>query len=392
LRLPVRCLEITSVERSLAETELMGLDPAAFRFLPQKQLHYNLKVEGLTGTQAETIKDCALAGPCVVTAAPGVSAAMVLSGTLEALMALTESLKLNQLTVDTARSVALAISNSRKDEFVVKGRTKDLMIGPATLVMGILNVTPDSFSDGGLYADKSRAIERALEMCDQGAGWIDVGGESTRPGSSAVALEEELKRVIPVVEALASRGVIVSIDTTKAAVAREALAAGASIVNDVSALSVDPLMAPVCAEYGVPVVLMHMRGTPRTMQLDTAYSDIVGDVYGYLWSRVEHAVKSGISRESIIIDPGLGFGKSVQGNFRLVKDLKEFKSLGLPILVGPSRKSFIGATIGADSSERLSGTLAASVIAIVNGANILRVHDVKEAVEAATVADAVVRS
>lgn len=392
MRLHVRCLDITSVERSLFELERMGLDPAGFRSLAPKQLHYNLKVEGLTGVQTAFIREDASAAPSPVDVASGASGPVILSGTLDALKSLVERLKKRPETVDAAICLGTAVDNSRKNEFTVAARGKDLKVGPSTVVMGILNVTPDSFSDGGLFSDRVKAVERALEMCEEGADWIDVGGESTRPGAAPVDAKEELKRVIPVVEALCSRGLTVSIDTTKAEVARQALAAGAAIVNDVSALSSDPAMAGVCAALGAGVVLMHMRGTPRTMQLDTVYGDVVGEVYGYLWSRVEWAVRNGIGRDRLMIDPGLGFGKSVEGNLRLVRDLREFKSIGLPLLVGPSRKSFIGAATGAGVEGRLSGTLAVSVVSVMNGANILRVHDVKEARQAAMVADAVMTS
>lgn len=392
MRLPVRCLDITSIERSLFELERMGLDPAGFRSLAPKQLHYNLKVEGLTGEQTGFIREDASTAPYPVDVASAGSGQMLLSGTLAAVRSLVERLKRRPETLDAAVCLGEAVDNSGKNGFTVAARGADLKVGPGTVIMGILNVTPDSFSDGGLFLDKARAVERALEMCEEGADWIDVGGESTRPGAAPVGIEEELVRVIPVVEALCSRGLTVSIDTTKAEVARQALDAGAAIVNDVSALSADPAMAGVCAGYGAGVVLMHMRGTPRTMQLDTVYSDVVAEVYGYLWSRVEWAVRNGIVRNRLIIDPGLGFGKSVEGNLRLVRDLREFKSMGLPLLVGPSRKSFIGKTLGEGVEGRLAGTLAASVTSIVNGAAILRVHDVKEARQAAALADAIVAS
>lgn len=370
--------------------ERMGVDPAGLRFLAPKQLHYNLKVEGLAEGQAKTIKEDALRAPAPVTVAAGASGeSMVLSGTLDALRSLIEVLKKRPQTSGVALCLGEALDNSHKDEFIIPGRKKDIRVGPATVIMGILNATPDSFSDGGLFFDKGRAVERAFEMAEDGADWIDIGGESTRPGASPVTLREELERVIPVVEAVAGRGFTVSIDTTKAEVAKEALEAGASIVNDVSALGMDGRMIGVCARYACPVVLMHMRGTPRTMQKDVSYKDIVSEVYGYLSSRVEFAVENGIERNRVIIDPGLGFGKSVDGNLRLVKELRGFKSLGLPVLIGPSRKSFIGKALGSDTAGRVSGTLAASVISILNGANIVRVHDVKEAKEAALLADAV---
>jgi len=269
-------------------------------------------------------------------------------------------------------------------------RDRSITIGAATLVMGILNVTPDSFSDGGDFLDHGKAVLRGLELSAEGADWIDVGGESTRPGAQAVDAEEEMRRVLPVVEALSKQGLTVSIDTTKASVAKAAIEAGAAIINDVSAMKMDEDMADVAARAGAPVVLMHMRGTPRTMQSDTVYQDLMGEVFGWLSARIEYAVSKGIDRESIIIDPGLGFGKSYEGNLELLSRLREFKSLGRPILVGASRKSFIGKAMGgAEVSERLIGTVAASSVAIMNGAAILRVHDVKEAREAARVTDAV---
>lgn len=255
--------------------------------------------------------------------------------------------------------------------------------------MGVLNVTPDSFYDGGRYVEVSAAVEHALEMIEDGADWIDVGGESTRPGAAPVEEATELERVLPVVEALAGTGATVSIDTTKAGVARRALDAGAEIVNDVSALGADPAMARVVAESGAAVVLMHMRGTPRTMQADVGYLDLTGTVFRYLRSRLEYAVERGIRSDKTIIDPGIGFGKSSAGSLELIRDLGDLSPLGRPILVGPSRKSFIGRTLALDPDKRLAATLAACTAAVLNGAGILRVHDVKEAREAASMAVAI---
>ncbi len=255
--------------------------------------------------------------------------------------------------------------------------------------MGVLNVTPDSFYDGGRYLEVSAALEHALEMIEDGADWIDVGGESTRPGAAPVGEATELERVLPVVEALAGTDVAVSIDTTKAGVARRALEAGAEIVNDVSALSADPAMARVVAESGAALVLMHMRGTPATMQADVEYRDLTGMVFRYLRSRLENAIECGIGTEKTIIDPGIGFGKSAGGSLELIRNLRDLRVLGRPILVGPSRKSFIGKALALDVDKRLSATLAACTAAVLNGASILRVHDVKEAREAALMADAI---
>jgi dihydropteroate synthase len=244
-------------------------------------------------------------------------------------------------------------------------------------LMGILNVTPDSFSDGGLYLDQRLAIEHGLNLAAQGADIIDVGGESTRPGSRPVDADEEMRRVLPVVQELAGRaGLAVSIDTMKAAVARRALEAGACMVNDVSALK-DPDMAAVVADADVPVVLMHMSALPGEMQQHTAYDDIVADIRRFLEARIAAAVASGIAPHNIIIDPGIGFGKSLdEGNFTLLARLREFTSLGHPILIGASRKAFIGKIVGDNTHARDAGTAAAVTAAVLGGAHIIRAHNV----------------
>ncbi|GFO57981.1 dihydropteroate synthase [Geomonas silvestris] len=245
------------------------------------------------------------------------------------------------------------------------------------LVMGILNVTPDSFSDGNRYFSTARAVERALELEGEGADIIDIGGESTRPNAPRVSLEEELARVVPVIEGLAGKlRVPISIDTYKAEVARAACAAGAEIVNDVSGLCFDPGMARVVAEARAGVVLMHTRGTPDRMQDDTGYRDLLGDVKFYLRESTELARQAGIPQSRIVVDPGIGFAKSVEGNLELIRRLAELQELGCPILVGPSRKSFIGAVIGDRDRDRSFGTAAAVAVSILNGAAIVRVHDV----------------
>ncbi|TGU72707.1 dihydropteroate synthase [Geomonas terrae] len=244
-------------------------------------------------------------------------------------------------------------------------------------IMGILNMTPDSFSDGGRFFSVERAVERAREMEREGADIIDIGGESTRPDAPAVSLQEELDRVLPVIEGLKGNvSVPISIDTYKAGVAKAACAAGAEIVNDVTGLMFDPEMAAVVAESDAGVVVMHTRGMPDTMQKDTNYDDLIADVKEYLTGSIELARRAGVAAGRIVVDPGLGFGKSVQGNLELIKRLEEFRPLGCPILVGPSRKSFIGAVTGRDGGERIFGTAAAVVMSIVHGAAIIRVHDV----------------
>jgi len=259
-------------------------------------------------------------------------------------------------------------------------------MGGVTQVMGIVNVTPDSFSDGGEFLSADAAVAHGREMLDAGADIVDVGGESTRPGAAEVPAAEEIERVLPVVEALAGDGATVSIDTSKAAVAEAALDAGAAIVNDVTALA-DPAMAPLCAERGPGVILMHMKGTPRTMQDDPVYDDVVTDVRDFLAERLRFATDAGIAGERIWLDPGIGFGKTVEHNLELIARLGEIGDLGRPIVVGASRKTFIGRITGRDVDDRLGGSIASNVLGIVHGADVLRVHDVPETIQAVRVAE-----
>jgi len=254
-------------------------------------------------------------------------------------------------------------------------------------LMGIVNVTPDSFSDGGLYLDPQQAIEHGRELAGEGADLLDVGGESTRPGAAAVDAAEELERVAPVVEALAAgAGPPISIDTSKAAVAEAALGLGASIVNDVTALRADPELGPLCAERECTVVLMHMLGDPRTMQDDPRYADVVDDVRAFLARRIEAAVAAGIDERRIWVDPGIGFGKTVEHNLQLLARLDEFAELGRPIAIGTSRKRFLGSITGREVGERLGASIASNVLALAAGADVFRVHDVAAARQALDVA------
>jgi dihydropteroate synthase len=256
-------------------------------------------------------------------------------------------------------------------------------------LMGVVNVTPDSFSDGGLYLDPEAAVAHGRQLARDGATILDVGGESTRPGAEEVGVEEELRRVVPVIGELAGGGATVSVDTSKAAVAEAALDAGAEIVNDVTALRGDPEMGGLCAERGATVVLMHMLGSPRTMQRDPAYEDVVADVKAFLSERIEAALAAGVEEERIWLDPGIGFGKTVAHNMELLRRLGELCELGRPLVVGTSRKSFIGKVDGSAASERLGGTIASSVLAAAEGADVLRVHDVAEVAQAIACAAAI---
>jgi dihydropteroate synthase len=257
------------------------------------------------------------------------------------------------------------------------------------LVMGILNVTPDSFHDGGRYLDRDAALARAEAMIAAGAGIIDVGGESTRPGSGGVSEREELKRVLPVIEAVAALGVPVSIDTAKAAVASEALKLGATMINDVTALRGDRKMAPLAAEQGCPVCLMHMKGKPADMQKSPHYDDVIGEIIDFFRERVDWAESQGIVGENIILDPGIGFGKSLEHNLEIINRMDGFLSLGYPLMIGASHKSFLGAVLDREESDsRLAGIIAATVLAYKKGAQLFRVHDVRENHDAIMVAEA----
>ena len=269
-------------------------------------------------------------------------------------------------------------------------RTIDLSRRPC--IMGILNVTPDSFSDGSRFYSLEKAVDHALEMEAAGADIIDVGGESTRPNADHVDELEELRRVVPVIESLAGRLKIpISIDTYKASVARAALAAGAEIVNDISGLTFDERMAETVAAASAGLVVMHTSGTPSEMQSNTAYEDMIAAIAAFLRKSLELAASAGIAASRIVVDPGIGFGKSVAGNLEIVRRLREFAALGRPVLVGPSRKSFIGKVIGREPDDLVYGTAAAVAVALVNGASIFRVHDVKEMRDVADMALALSR-
>ncbi len=256
--------------------------------------------------------------------------------------------------------------------------------------MGILNLTPDSFSGDGIYEDADRAVERAVRMIEEGADIIDVGGESTRPGSAQVAAGEELKRITPVIKKLAKKIKIpISIDTRKRDVAVAALDNGASIINDISGLEADEGMAQVASQYNAGVVIMHMKGTPETMQKDPTYDDVIAEIINKLSQLVARAEKKGVKKNNIIIDPGIGFGKTFEHNLDILNNLSRFRALEKPILVGLSRKSFIGKVLSAEPQERIFGTAASAALAIRNGADIIRVHDVKEMKQVAEVTDAI---
>ena len=269
---------------------------------------------------------------------------------------------------------------------------KDLNFDLRTHIMGILNLTPDSFSGDGIYDNVPRAVEEAERLAAEGADIIDIGGESTRPGSEPISVEEEIRRVIPVIKELARKiDIPISIDTKKPEVAERAMDNGASIINDITGLASD-IMAEISVKYGAKVILMHMKGTPLTMQHNPFYSDVINEIKESLFCMIKNSEAKGVRPENIIIDPGIGFGKTLENNLEILNNLSSFKELGHTILIGPSRKSFIGNILGIGAKERIFGTAASIAIAIKNGANIIRVHDVKEMAHVAHLVDAIIRS
>ncbi len=291
---------------------------------------------------------------------------------------------------ELADQIQKNIRNMNLRQFQLSIGGKLLNLDERTHIMGVLNVTPDSFSDGGTFMDPDKACLHALRMRDDGADIIDIGGESTRPGAEGITEAEELARILPLIERLSKEpGMMISVDTYKAGVARKAIEAGTHMINDISGLRFDPDMAPLIAETGVPVVIMHIKGTPGDMQKDPCYEDVIGEIAASLEESMEIAYKAGVKEEQIIVDPGIGFGKRLQDNLDIIKHLSELKILGRPILLGTSRKSFIGNILDLPVGDRLEGTAATVSMGIMNGVHIIRVHDVREMVRVARVTDAV---
>jgi len=394
-----RFIHLTSETEARDLLNGVGADQYGIEAILPKMIHVNILLEGLECGVASIIKqemlslggDAAVASGTAACSIPRTD--VVLTGTIKQVRRFADKIASRPFGLQAISGrISDVIKNAFAESVTVRTARRELQIGKKTLLMGILNCTPDSFSDGGIYASPEKAVEEVLRMAEEGADIIDIGGESTRPGSDPVPAEEELRRVIPVIRGIAGRiDLPLSIDTMKAAVAREALANGAEIVNDVSAMTFDASMAKVVAESGATVVLMHMRGRPKEMQKgDLSYRSLRGEIIAYLRERIEKAGEYGIAPEQIMVDPGLGFGKTAQDSMRLVRYLSEFKVLGRPIVIGPSRKSFIGAITGGEPRERLEGTAAAVTVAIMNGSRIVRVHDVAAMKKVAAVADALV--
>ena len=397
----MKIIEIRNLEEAAAVFRKIGVDPYGIGAMAQKTININIMLEKQPCKIANIIKqemlsiggDAAVARGSVACSVP--ASDVLIMGTLKQLLSLSAKIKKQPFGLNLiAQEILDIIKNISRNEFVLRTSRRKITLGQRTMVMGILNVTPDSFSDGGSYYSSKEAIEHGYQMAEEGADIIDIGGESTRPGSASVPVKVELKRVLPVIEGLVKKIKIpVSIDTKKSHVARLAVEAGAEIINDISALNGDKNMAQTVHETSAAVILMHMRGKPGNMQKgDINYDNLMVDITNYLKRSTDKAIKAGVKKESMVIDPGIGFGKTVEDNYRIIKNLSELKALGMPIMIGTSRKSFIGKITGGEPRERMEGTAATVAASIMNGCHIIRVHDVAEMKKVAAVTDAIVHA
>ena len=383
----MRYLHVTSSAQAENELKKVGVDLPGIDAMLPKMENINLLLEGIECKVANILKQEMLSIDGDVAVARGsVSCSIdktdaIIIGTLKQVRRLADKIASQPFGLgNISEDIRRLLANITKDTFVLKTPKREIVAGKRTLVMGILNMTPDSFSDGGMFGNVEDAVKHAIKMEENGADIIDIGGESSRPGSEPVSAEEELDRVIPLVKKLEGLlSIPISIDTTKADVARHAIESGAEMVNDISAMRFDTKMPEVIAGCHVPVVLMHMRGVPETMQEgDLAYRALMGEITGFLKKSIENAQSSGVDVENIIVDPGIGFGKSAADNIAILRHLRELKTLGRPIMVGTSRKRFIGEITGEKlAGDRVAGTAASVAASIMNGADIVRVHDVE---------------
>jgi dihydropteroate synthase len=394
----IRILEIFNEEEAIYEMENIGVHPKGIELMSKKCVNRVIKLENVEITPALILKQEMLSlGAEAALTKEAIShkpktTDVLLIGNLKHYQALISKLQTQYFALSKlANKIEEVLNNFIKNDFKLLCGDYQLDLGKRTFIMGILNVTKDSFSDGGLYDEPEKAVERAFEMKEEGADIIDIGGESTRPGAKPCTVKEELQRVLPVVKTLIKENINlpISIDTYKSKVAKACLDEGANIINDISALRFDSNMAKVVAEYKVPVILMHIQGTPQNMQQNPQYKCVVSEIILHLRHRIKAAIDAGIDIEKIIIDPGIGFGKTVEHNLDILRKLREFKSLGRPILIGTSRKSLIGKILDLPVDERLEGTAATVAASILNGANIIRVHDVKAMKRVARMIDAI---
>ena len=397
----LRRLLWTSAPEAADILKRMDVDPYGIEAMLPKMVNMNIHIQGLPCKVANIIKQEMLAIGGDAAVARGAVACsiektdLILIGTLKQIRRFIEKISFQPFGLKLlAESLDTLLDNLLAEHWTLKTSRRKMILGDRTRIMGILNVTPDSFSDGGRFDSPEKAVECGFQLVEDGADILDIGGESTRPGAQPVSLEEELRRTIPVIQGLSGKiNIPISIDTTKAVIAREAVAAGAEIINDISAMRFDELMPAVIASSGAAVVFMHMRGVPQTMQKgDLHYALLQGEMIDFFRERLNTALLAGILPEQVIIDPGIGFGKTRSDNLKLLKYLPEFNVMGRPILTGPSRKSFLVQEECGGTVDRLEETAAAVTAAIMNGSQVVRVHDVKAMKRVVAVADAIVRA
>lgn len=397
----MRTIKINNPEEASAIFRKIGVDPYGIDAMARKTININILLEKQPCKIANIIKqemlsiggDAAVARGSVACSVP--VSDILMMGTVKQILTLAKKIEKQPFGLNLiAREIFEILNNIYQSEYVWKTSRRKITLGRKTMVMGILNITPDSFSDSGLFSSPQKAIEHGLALADEGADIIDIGGESTRPGSRSVGVKIELKRVLPVIEGLAKKIKIpISVDTKKAEVARLAVDFGAEIINDISALNGDKNMAETIRKTRAAAILMHMRGKPKNMQKGSlAYDNLMGEITDYLKQSSKKALNAGIEKDCIVIDPGIGFGKTPEDNYKIIKDLSELKALGMPVLIGTSRKSFIGKITGGEPDERMEGTAATVVAAIMNGCHIIRVHDVTAMKKVAAVTDVIVHA
>jgi len=399
MRYKIRKLDIKNRTEGMSEFEKIGSTVAGQKIMVEKLFPVAIKVRGLKVAAINILKQEMLArGGDVVTSRDSLldtkgTTDVIIEGHRKSFKSLIPKLRMQPFGLaDLADELEVFFkdhkNNSNKKSFRIGKKKFDLVSD--TLVMGIINVTPDSFYDGGKYDHKDQAVKRVSEMVADGADIIDIGGLSSRPGSKPVSLEDEIKRAIPVVESVSKNfDTLISIDTYRSEVALEAISAGAHMVNDISAFNMDKNMAAVVADKGVSVTLMHMQGKPESMQENPQYENVIDEIYEYLDGKASTAIDAGVSPDKIILDPGIGFGKTLDHNLSILNKISEFRSMGYPIMMGASRKAFIGTILDLPAEDRLEGSLAAAVWSVINGVNILRVHDVAETVRSVKIARAI---
>lgn len=395
----LQVLELKDLSAIVEELRSLKVHPGGIDIMAPKGILRIIKVKGIDSAALNILKQemLSVGGDCAIPWDAFVNRRRLSEGVILGTQAQIDRLceKLGEQPFDLpelGRRIRALQINYEKDDFVLSAGKYRLSLGERAYIMGILNVAPDSFFDGGIYSDKDKAVEHAIEMESQGADIIDIGGESTRPGAKAISAKAESERVIPVIKILAKRlRIPISIDTSKSQVAQKALDCGAVVVNDVTGLRKDPNLVKLAKKYKAAIILMHMKGTPRTMQKNPQYKSLIYEITEGLRTSIRIAKEAAIADDAIVIDPGIGFGKTTLHNLKILKRLREFKSLGYPVLVGPSRKSFIGKILGLEAGERIAGTAASVAVAIQNGANIVRVHDVRQMREVARLTDAILR-